>query len=130
MRLVRGMYQDGEPVLVPDGRDLSAAITEGEFRLPRDIYQSKQTGGATARLLPPDHIKPNAFCVHEDGRLCLNEDGVLRPTDDVPVRDSFTQFAGLIDVRDAVPGLPRSQLDGRSRDMSRPAGSLSTEPGL
>ena len=112
MRLVRGMYRDGEPVLVPDGRDLSAAITEAVSRLPRDIYQSETNLVAQPQVVPtPDHIKPNAFCVHEDGRLCLNEDGVLRPLDDMPV-ETRSRIRRLIDVRDAVRVCLRSQLDG------------------
>jgi hypothetical protein len=65
----------------------------------------------------PDYIKPNAYCVHEDGRLCLNEDGVLRPLDDLPV-ETRSRIRRLIDVRDAVRDCLRSQLDGSGEERS------------
>src|SRR6266498_2077532 len=39
MRLAGSMYRDGEPALVSDGRDLSAALAEAIEHLPQNIYQ-------------------------------------------------------------------------------------------
>ena len=68
------------------------------------------------RSIPaPDYIKPNAYCVHEDGRLCLNEDGILSPLDDLPV-ETRSRIRRLIDVRDAVRDCLRAQLDGSGEE--------------
>ena len=64
----------------------------------------------------PDYIKPNAYCVHEDGRVCIREDGVLRPLDDMPV-ETRSRIRRLIEVRDAVRDCLRSQLDGSGEEQ-------------
>ena len=38
MRLARGMYRDGEPVLEPDDRELGEALAQAVARLPQNIY--------------------------------------------------------------------------------------------
>ena len=115
MRLARGMYRDGEPVLVPDDRDLGEALAQAVARLPQNIYEVQTQSVAKKAFDPaipaPDYIKPNAYCVHEDGRLCLNEEGVLHPLDDMPV-ETRSRIRRLIEVRDAVRDCMRSQLDG------------------
>jgi N12 class adenine-specific DNA methylase len=115
MRLARGMYRDGEPVLVPDDRELGEALAQAVARLPQNIYEVQtQSAGEKAfdpAIPAPDYIKPNAYCIHEDGRLCLNEDGVLQPLDDLPV-ETRSRIRRLIAVRDAVRDCMRSQLDG------------------
>jgi N12 class adenine-specific DNA methylase len=115
MRLARGMYRDGEPVLAPDDRDLGEALAQTVARLPQSIYEVQTQSVAKKAFDPaipaPDYIKPNAYCVHEDGRLCLNEDGVLHPLDDLPV-ETRSRIRRLIEVRDAVRDCMRSQLDG------------------
>ena len=40
MRLARGMYRDGEPVLVPDDRDLGEALAQAVARLPAKHLRS------------------------------------------------------------------------------------------
>ena len=42
MRLARGMYRDGEPVLVPDDRDLETALAQAIQQLPQNIYQTEK----------------------------------------------------------------------------------------
>ena len=120
MRLARGMYRQGEPVLVPDDRDLGDALTQTVARLPQNIYQIGTAAVAKKAFDPaipaPEDIKPNAYCVHEDGRLCLNEDGVLRPLDDLPV-ETRSRIRRLIDVRNAVRVCLRSQLDGSNEEQ-------------
>ena len=115
MRLARGMYRDGEPVLVPDDRELGEALAQAVARLPQNIYEAQtQSTGEKAfdpAIPAPDYIKPNAYCIHADGRLCLNEDGVLQPLDDLPV-ETRSRIRRLIAVRDAVRDCMRSQLDG------------------
>ena len=121
MRLARGMYRDGEPVLAPDHRELGEALGQAVARLPQNIYREKaiieSQMVAQPQVVPaPDYIKPNAYCVHEDGRLCLNEDGVLIPLDDLPV-ETRSRIRRLIDVRDAVRDCLRSQLDGSGEEL-------------
>ena len=115
MRLARGMYRDGEPVLTPDDRDLGEALAQTVARLPQSIYEVQTQSVAKKAFDPaipaPDYIKPNAYCVHEDGRLCLNEDGVLHPLDGLPV-ETRSRIRRLIEVRDAVRYCMRSQLNG------------------
>ena len=120
MRLARGMYRDGEPVLVPDDRDLETALSQAIGRLPQKIYQAEKQNAVVpasdVNIPAPDYIKANAFCVHEDGRVCIREDDQLRPLDDVPV-ETRSRIRRLIDVRDAVRVCLRSQLDGSSEEQ-------------
>jgi N12 class adenine-specific DNA methylase/SAM-dependent methyltransferase len=120
MRLARGMFRDGEPVLVPDDRDLAAALTQAVARLPQNVYQVQTESVAQIALDPaipaPEEIKPNAFCLHPDGRLCINEDGNLRPLDDLPA-ERRSRIRRLLDVRNAVRDCLRSQLDGSSETL-------------
>ena len=120
MRLKRGMYQEGEPVLAPDERDLGVALTEAIARLPQNVYQAETKSVVKKTFDPaipaPDYIKPNAYCVHGDGRICLNDDGVLQPLDDLP-SETRTRIRRLIDVRDAVRVCLRSQLDGSNEEQ-------------
>ena len=120
MRLARGMYRDGEPVLLPDGRDLEKALAEAVERLPQNIYQAEKPRVAArvseVNIPAPDYIKPNAFCLHEDGRVCIREDDKLRPLDDMPV-ETRSRIRRLIEVRDAVRVCLRSQLDGSSEEQ-------------
>jgi N12 class adenine-specific DNA methylase len=120
MRLVRGMYREGEPVLIPDNRDLGEALAEAVSRLPQNVYQIPTESVARKNFDPtipaPNDIKPNAYCIHADGRLCLNDSGVLQPLDDLPV-ETRSRIRRLIDVRDAVRVCLRSQLDGSSDEQ-------------
>jgi len=120
MRLARGMYRDGEPVLVPDDRDLETALAQAIQQLPQNIYQAEKQNAvmpvSDVNIPAPDYIKANAFCVHEDGRVCICEDSKLRPLDDMPV-ETRTRIRRLIDVRDAVRVCLRSQLDGSSEEQ-------------
>jgi predicted RNA methylase len=117
MRLARGMYRDGEPVLEPDHRELGEALAHAVARLPQNIYavQTESVKTFDPSIPAPDYIKPNAYCVHEDGRLCLNEDGVLSPLDDLPV-ETRSRIRRMIDVRDAVRDCLRAQLDGSGEE--------------
>jgi N12 class adenine-specific DNA methylase len=120
MRLARGMYRDGEPVLVPDGRNFEEALAQAVERLPQNIYQAEKPRVAArvsdVNIPAPDYIKPNAFCVHEDGRLCIRDDDKLRPLDDTPV-ETRSRIRRMIEVRDAVRVCLRSQLDGSGEEQ-------------
>jgi N12 class adenine-specific DNA methylase len=116
MRLARGLYANDEPTLQPDNRDLGEALAQAMEKLPQNVYQVQNQPAARKKIevnIPaPDFIKPNAFCVHEDGRVCIcQEDGTLHPLDDVPV-ETRSRIRRLIEVRDAVRVCLRSQLDG------------------
>ena len=120
MRLSGRMYRDNEPTLEPDGRDLGKALAEAVERLPQNIYESQAQAIAgqsfDAGIPAPDFIKPNAFCVHEDGRVCIREEDALRPLDDLPA-ETRSRIRRLIEVRDAVRVCLRSQLDGSSESQ-------------
>ena len=49
MRLARGMYRDGEPVLEPDHRELGEALAHAVARLPQNIY-AVQTESVVKKL--------------------------------------------------------------------------------
>ncbi|HEX5398136.1 MAG TPA: methyltransferase domain-containing protein, partial [Verrucomicrobiae bacterium] len=119
LQLSGRMYRDNEPTLVGDGRVLADALATAIRELPAGIYRAQRielTPRGTEQTIPaPDYIKPNAYCVHEDGRLCLNEDGVLNPLDDLPV-ETRSRIRRLIDVRTAVRECLCSQLDGSGEE--------------
>jgi N12 class adenine-specific DNA methylase len=114
MRLARGMYRDNEPTLEPDRRDLGTALAEAVDRLPANIYQAQLRRVAEPTLdqtIPaPDCVKPNAYCL-QDGIICIREENVLRQLHDLPA-ETRARIRRLIDVRDAVRGCLRSQIDG------------------
>jgi N12 class adenine-specific DNA methylase/SAM-dependent methyltransferase len=120
MRLARGLYRNDEPTLEPDGRDLGEALAQAVEKLPQNIYEgqnqsvARQTFGVSVPA--PDYIKPNAFCVHEDGRVCIRQDDTLRPLDDISV-ETRSRIRRLIEVRDAVRLCLRTQLDGSAEEQ-------------
>jgi N12 class adenine-specific DNA methylase len=120
MRLGRGLYRSVEARLEPDGRDLGEALAQAVQRLPQNVYQVQNeqtvTRSSGLNIPAPDFIKPNAYCVHPDGRVCLREEEGLRPLDDVPV-ERRSRIRRLIEVRDAVRVCLRSQLDGSNEEQ-------------
>ncbi|MCI0748779.1 MAG: DEAD/DEAH box helicase family protein [Verrucomicrobia subdivision 3 bacterium] len=112
------MYRDNEPTLEPDKRDLGEALAQAIEKLPENIYQSQSHQVAEPTLeqtIPaPDYVKPNAYCLH-DGMVCIREDDVLRPLNDLP-SETRSRIRGLIQVRDAVRSCLRSQLDGSAEE--------------
>jgi N12 class adenine-specific DNA methylase/adenine-specific DNA methylase len=118
MRLTGRMYRDREPTLESDGRDL-AEVLRGVFEhFPQNIYQTQSQQVVEPTLeqaIPaPDYIKPNAYCLH-DGMLCVREETVLRPLNDLPA-DRRSRVRSLIQVRDAVRDCLRSQLDSSDEE--------------
>ncbi|HLX72732.1 MAG TPA: methyltransferase domain-containing protein, partial [Verrucomicrobiae bacterium] len=117
MALVRGLYRKDEPTLEPDGRDLGEALAQAIEKLPQRIYEGQDQPVRQAVNVPaPDDIKPNAYCVHEDGRVCIRHDDTLRPLDDIPV-ETRSRIRRLIEVRDAVRLCLRTQLDGSAEEI-------------
>ena len=73
MRLAHGLYGSNEPTLAPDKRELGDALAQAVDRLPPNIYKEEakresQTVAQQQVVPAPNYIKPNAYCVHEDGR--------------------------------------------------------------
>jgi N12 class adenine-specific DNA methylase len=120
MRLGRGLYANDEPTLKPDERDLGEALAQAVEKLPQNIYEALKQPVARqttdVNVPAPDYIKPNAFCVHVDGRVCVQQDDKLRPLDDVPV-ETRSRIRRLIEVRDAVRLCLRTQLDGSAEEQ-------------
>jgi len=120
MRLARGLYSKDEPTLQPGGRDLAEALAKAVEKLPQNTYQVQNEPPAKRRIetnIPaPDFIKPNAFCVHEDGRVCVRQGDTLLPLDDIAA-ETRSRIRRLIQVRDAVRLCLRSQLDGSNDEQ-------------
>ncbi len=120
MRLTRGLYRSDEPTLQPDDRDLSEALAQAVEKLPQNIYQVQNQPTVARKIetnIPaPDFIKPNAYCVHEDGRVCIRLGDTLRPLDDIAA-ETRSRIRRLIGVRDAVRLCLRSQLDGSNNEQ-------------
>ena len=96
MRLARGMYRDGEPVLAPDDRDLGEALAQAVARLPQNIYEL-QTQSAVEKTFDPDHsraglhqtqrlLHPRGWPVVPERRWCPAAAG--RSADGNPLADS------------------------------------------
>jgi N12 class adenine-specific DNA methylase len=119
MRVGRGLYRNDEPFLEPDERDLSAALAQAVERLPQNIYEAQKPEAVRqifeVNIPAPDFIKPNAYCIHSDGRVCIREDDALRPLDDISA-DTRARIRRLVEVRNAVKGCLWTQMDGSSED--------------
>jgi N12 class adenine-specific DNA methylase len=113
-----GMYGRNEPTLEPDGRNLGVALAQAIEQLPRNIYRPTDKRVAEPTLnqtVPaPDHIKPNAYCLH-DGMVCVRDGDVLAPLNNLPA-ETRARLRGMIQVRDAVRDCLRSQMDGSAED--------------
>ena len=118
LQLTGRMYRGVEPTLVPDGSVLADALAGAVPELPSGIYHARQVKLAEPKqtIPAPDYVKPNAYCIHGDGRIYLNDDGVLQPLDDLPA-ETRSRIRRLIDVRDAVRVCLRSQLDGSTEEQ-------------
>ncbi len=104
LQLTGRMYRDNEPTLEGDGRVLADALAAAIPELPAGIYRAQRielTEPTLEQSIPaPDYVKPNAYCLH-DGMVCIREDKVLRPLNDLP-SETRSRIRGLIPVRDAV----------------------------
>jgi N12 class adenine-specific DNA methylase len=102
-----------------DGRVLGDALGGAIPALPTGIYRAQRialTEPTTEQTIPaPDFVKPNAYCTH-DGMVCIREENVLRPLTDIP-SETRSRIRGLIQVRDAVRGCLRSQIDGSPEEQ-------------
>ncbi|MEP6672014.1 MAG: DEAD/DEAH box helicase family protein, partial [Chthoniobacter sp.] len=113
MALEGTMYRGNDPALVPDGRDLGAALREAVKLLPEGIYRAREhTHGPQANaeeaILAPDYVKENAFTLH-DGMLAVRTGATLTPLEKTP-DETARRIRGLIKVREAVREVLRKQL--------------------
>ena len=119
LQLTGRMYRDNEPTLEGDGRVLGDALATAIPALPAGIYRAQRVELAeptTEQTIPaPDYVKPNAYCTH-DGMVCIREENVLRPLNDLP-SETRSRIRGMIQVRDAVRGCLRSQIDGSPEEQ-------------
>jgi hypothetical protein len=95
------------------------ALAEVIQRLPKNIYWEqihKVAEPSFDQTVPaPDYVKPNAYCLH-DGMVCIREEDHLRQLTDLPV-ETRSRVRAMIQVRDAVRGCLRSQLDGSNDEQ-------------
>jgi N12 class adenine-specific DNA methylase len=119
LQLTGRMYRDNEPTLAGDGRVLGDALVTAIPALPAGIYRAQRVTLAeptTEQTMPaPDFVKPNAYCTH-DGMVCIREENVLHPLNDLP-SETRSRIRGMIQVRDAVRGCLRSQIDGSPEEQ-------------
>ncbi len=111
------MYRSNEPTLVPDERELSAALAEAVATLPHGIYRAVERNTATAdteRIAAPTELKENAFTVI-DGAIAIRTGATLTTVANLP-DETARRIRGLIKVREAVREVLRTQLDNRSED--------------
>lgn len=107
------MYRLDEPALVPDGRELGAALREAVANLPKGIYRNQEQADTSRpvtdeTILAPDYVKENAFALHE-GRLVVRTGATLTPVENLP-DETARRIRGMIKVRDAVREVLRTQL--------------------
>jgi N12 class adenine-specific DNA methylase len=113
MALESTMYRAGEPALIPDGRDLAAALREAVAALPANVYREREQAGqrqapAPETILAPDYVKENAFTLHE-GALVVRTGATLTPVAKIP-EETARRIRGLIKVREAVREVLRTQI--------------------
>jgi N12 class adenine-specific DNA methylase len=107
------MYRQNEPALIPDGRDLGAALHEAVAALPQGIYKVQKQASAprielAAEIPASGHVKENAFVLH-DGVIMIRTGPTLTPVANIP-DETARRIRGLIKVRDAVRETLRTQL--------------------
>ncbi len=111
------MYRSNEPALVPDDRELSTALAEAVAALPRGIYRAPERNTVTRepeRIAAPAELKENAFTVI-DGAIAIRTGATLTPVANLP-EETGRRIRGLINVREAVREVLRTQLDNRSEE--------------
>ena len=113
MALASTMYRVGEPALIPDERELGAALHEATLALPANIYHEReraprQRASEPEQILAPDFVKENAFTLH-DGILAVRTGATLTPLTGI-ADETARRIRGLIKVRDAVREVLRTQL--------------------
>ncbi len=119
MALESTMYRAGEPALIPDGRELGAALRDAVAALPEGVYRAREQ--ATTRkaealdaILAPDYVKENAFTLHE-GALHVRTGATLSPLRKLP-EETARRIRGLIKVREAVRDALRTQIEDAPED--------------
>ena len=111
------MYRSNEPALVPNDRDLAAALAEAVAALPQGIYRRAERPSDTNEIgiiVAPDHVKENAFTTH-DGAIAIRTGATLTPVANLP-DETARRIRGMIKVRDAVREVLQTQLANRRED--------------
>ena len=115
------MYRSNEPALVPDGRDLAAALAEAVAALPQRIYRAAEQETSqlqsSSLVIAPDNVKENAFTI-VDGTIAIRTGSTLTPVANLP-DETARRIRGMIKVREAVREVLRTQLDDRGEDEVR-----------
>ncbi len=114
MALEGRMYSEGEPVLVPDGRLLDAALAESITHLPAAIYRKAKNHSVTPKegsgIPAPEGVKEGAYALH-DGQVTVRRGDSLVIPPSLPAETS-RRIRGMIQVRDAARDVLRTQLEG------------------
>jgi hypothetical protein len=113
------MYRQDEPTLIPDRRELAAALREAVTRLPQGIYRNQEQADTSRpvteeAILAPDYVKENAFALHE-GVLVVRTGATLTPVENLP-DETARRIRGMIKVRDAVREVLRTQLQDQGEE--------------
>jgi N12 class adenine-specific DNA methylase/O-acetyl-ADP-ribose deacetylase (regulator of RNase III)/SAM-dependent methyltransferase len=118
MQLKGRMYSRNEPTLVGNGKEIKEALAEAVKRLPQGIYESLNRSleltPAQQTILAPNHVKPNAYTIHDD-EIAVRRHEKLIPLPHLPIQTKL-RIRGMIHVRDAVRECLRTQLEDAPDD--------------
>ena len=113
MALEGSMYSDGEPALVPDGREFDAALSEAIPHLPVAVYREAASPAISptdsTRIPAPNGVKEGAFALH-DSQVAVCSNGFLEFPENLPA-ETTRRIRGMIQVRDAAREVLRTQLE-------------------
>jgi N12 class adenine-specific DNA methylase len=113
MTLQGSMYSEGEPALVPDGRELDAAMSEAIPHLPAAVYREAARPAIAptdnTKISAPNGVKEGAFTLHE-GQVGVCTNGFLEFPENLPA-ETTRRIRGMIQVRDAARKVLRTQLE-------------------
>jgi N12 class adenine-specific DNA methylase len=105
------MYRSNEPALLPDGRDLDAALRKAVNEVPARIYVPALTTAPAVEIAitAPEDLKENAFTLH-NGAIAIRTGAVLTPVENLP-DETARRIRGLIKLRAAVREVLRTQVE-------------------
>ncbi|MFT3992231.1 MAG: DEAD/DEAH box helicase family protein [Luteolibacter sp.] len=108
----RSMYGEGEPALVPDGRDLAEALRLAVSRLPQNVFRSIEMNLSEEQpaIIPaPPGTKEGGYVLH-DGRIACCRNAELKIIEGL-FGEATRRMRGLIEIRDSLRETIRTQLD-------------------
>jgi N12 class adenine-specific DNA methylase len=113
MALEGSMYSDGAPALVPDRRELNAALSESIRHLPATVYREAASPAISptdsTQIPAPNGVKEGAFTLH-DSQVAVCTNGFLEFPENLPA-ETTRRIRGMIQVRDAAREVLRTQLE-------------------